>query len=549
MTAETSAPEFSSDAPTVSALDALIRRARSLYTLPAVAAEVIQLTSNPHVDALVLKECIQTDPALTAKILRVVNSSLFGLSGEVSDLNQALALLGTKPLKLLVLGFSLPETLFREVAREQLDWYWSTTLTRAVAARAISEKLYKRPGDDAFLVGLLQGIGVLVLLGQLQEPYARFLSHVIHGRVDLQRVEVESLGFDHLALTAALLRDWQMPELFVRAIAAPRAAGTLVKPNVPHSELARILHLADLLAELVGRKRLDVLPDLLEVGSAYCGIDRESLNDLVAYLQPQVNQLAEVLSLELPGEMDYAAVMSEAHSQMSQLAESVAEPLSRARRDEEQAVADVLSDTTQLRSAVDSFLDRPATVIAPTDSPAIETLPAAPSSAATAGAAAAPPDLQSEHDLSRTLTLTVGQCRSKRQPISLVLLGAVGGSAQEARGQQVIRQLFDAATLIDEVADLVVLKPSPCRSALLLPNFDRQEAVRIAQQVIDRLQTMTERLEASGTALDCLMGAGVASVTLPPKNFPPQDLLETAQRCLSAAQVGGSFGMKSLEIY
>ena len=118
----------SNEPTSTSPIDELVRRARSLYTLPAVASEVIELTSNPKVDAAALKECIQTDPALTAKLLRVVNSSLFGLSREVCDLNQALALLGTKPLKLLVLGFSLPENLFAEVAREQLDWYWSTTL-------------------------------------------------------------------------------------------------------------------------------------------------------------------------------------------------------------------------------------------------------------------------------------------------------------------------------------------------------------------------------------------------------------------------------------
>ena len=127
------------------AISELVRRARSLYSLPAVAAEVLQLTSNPQVDTRALKECIEADPALTAKILRVVNSSLFGLSREVCDLNQALALLGTKPLKLLVLGFSLPDNLFAEVAREQLDWYWSTTLTRAVAAREISEQLFRSP--------------------------------------------------------------------------------------------------------------------------------------------------------------------------------------------------------------------------------------------------------------------------------------------------------------------------------------------------------------------------------------------------------------------
>ena len=100
-------------APTATAnlLDQLVERAGSLFSLPAVAVEVLELTAQPRIDTRALKACVERDPALTGRLLRVVNSSLFGLSREVTDLNQALALLGVKPLKLLVLGFSLPKTL------------------------------------------------------------------------------------------------------------------------------------------------------------------------------------------------------------------------------------------------------------------------------------------------------------------------------------------------------------------------------------------------------------------------------------------------------
>src|SRR5512140_210399 len=120
-------------------LDRLTLRAGQLYSLPAVAMKVLQLTADPQVDTRALKECIENDPALTSKILRVVNSSLFGLSRQVSDLNQALSLLGTKPLKLLVLGFSLPSGMFLGVEGKTLTWYWRHTLTKAVAGREISQ--------------------------------------------------------------------------------------------------------------------------------------------------------------------------------------------------------------------------------------------------------------------------------------------------------------------------------------------------------------------------------------------------------------------------
>ena len=90
--------------PSNPVLNQFVERARNLHSLPAVAVKILELTNDPKIDLRAVKDCIETDPALTGKILKTVNGSLFGLSREVSDLNQALALLGTTPLKMLVLG-------------------------------------------------------------------------------------------------------------------------------------------------------------------------------------------------------------------------------------------------------------------------------------------------------------------------------------------------------------------------------------------------------------------------------------------------------------
>src|SRR5688500_2662687 len=102
-------------------LDRIVLRTRRLYSLPAVAARVLELTSQEQIDPREIKQCIELDPALTAKILRVANSSLFGLRTEVTNLNQAIGLLGIRSLKMLVLGFSLPSELTRDVDPVVLD--------------------------------------------------------------------------------------------------------------------------------------------------------------------------------------------------------------------------------------------------------------------------------------------------------------------------------------------------------------------------------------------------------------------------------------------
>src|SRR5919106_1374834 len=152
-----------SEAP--SQLEQIVSRAHTLYSRPTVAMELVRLAEQERVDAKALKDCVSQDPALACKILRVVNSSLFGLNRPVADLNQAIGLLGIKPLKLLVLGFNLPDALFAELAAR----------------------------DEAFTAGLLQDIGILVLLHELGEPYAKFLTGVIEEKCHLAALEQDIL--------------------------------------------------------------------------------------------------------------------------------------------------------------------------------------------------------------------------------------------------------------------------------------------------------------------------------------------------------------------
>ena len=141
----------------------------------------------------------ERSPSRSARVLnvasltcRVANSSLFGLRTEVTNLHQAIGLLGVRSLKMLVLGFSLPETLMHGVEAEALGRYWRRTLTKAVAARQLSSKVWTLAGDDAFIAGLLDHLGMLVLIQELGQPYGKFLAEGPTPRENLQIRDVET---------------------------------------------------------------------------------------------------------------------------------------------------------------------------------------------------------------------------------------------------------------------------------------------------------------------------------------------------------------------
>src|SRR5437764_3227847 len=174
-----------------------VERTGQLYSLPAAAAQVLRLADEPQLDRHAIKQCLEGDPALVVRILRVVNSSLFGPPRQVTELNQALTLLGIRPLKMLVLGFSLPKELFAGLEAEVLERYWRQTLVKAVAVREISERLWRVPGDEPFLAALIQDIGMLALIQQLGPSYERLLAHVQSAGGSLIECELDTLGFDH----------------------------------------------------------------------------------------------------------------------------------------------------------------------------------------------------------------------------------------------------------------------------------------------------------------------------------------------------------------
>ncbi len=553
---------------TATHLDHLAARLEQLYSLPAVAMQVLQLTRNPHVDTRALKECIENDPAIASRILRVVNSSLFGLNHEVSDLNHALALLGIKPLKLLVLGFSLPSGLFLDLESKTLLWYWKHTLTKAVACRELSHRLWRIPGDEAFLAGLFHDLGVLVLFQQLGQPYARFLDRAVSNRIDLCAYEQRAMGFRHTELSARLLHQWNLPEALCDAVAWQPSS----EANGP--ALAQILHLSELFARLFADGQTSALHDLLECGRRYCHLQDQQLEPLVLEVEAKVHDLADILSLELPEGLEYRDVLAEAHRQMARVATQAAEDLLRnhvsENCDEEDdwhfSDLDSLSDALALAcagpiegktfAAWAPIAARPRQVHASQLPPTAATEPPAVSPVAAAANTSSPKTRPAAGSVAPNLldrlTGIVAVCRPARRPLSLLLVKLSAGeellTACEPREIATIRQVFGKVCTRPDHPGAICLPHTDFGYALILPGAERQQAIDLGNELIQMVRKLA--MSAGVARKEWLnLDIGVATVAQPPKNFPPRDLLEGAERCLYASHASGSGVVKSIEIY
>lgn len=193
-----------------------------LPALPNVVARVLQETENPNASAATIERMIAADQALASKVLRVVNSAYYGLSGQVTSLGQAIVILGLQQIRNLVLSVSAMSTLKPKTARQQevLKLFWMHSLATASCGGMIAKKkrLSAKDAETLFVASLLHDIGRLFLFCTFTQTYEQVLTFACDKGIVVERAEAQLLGTDHGGIGAKIARQWHLPEALAELI-------------------------------------------------------------------------------------------------------------------------------------------------------------------------------------------------------------------------------------------------------------------------------------------------------------------------------------------
>ena len=222
-------------------------------TLPAVAIQIIELTQQPNVQLSAIATLIEHDPAMSTKVLRLVNSSYYGLNTRCGSIQQALAFLGLQTVKSLVLGFSLARSMGnpddREISFNFLD-YWRRSLYSAAAAREIALRSKRCDPDEVFVAALIQDIGMVVLWRAFGDRYLQIVDSTRGEHLRLRDAEWKALQVDHAEIGALLLERWRFPEHITAAVRAHHAS---VGAPLASTSIAQTVALANEAAAVLQR--------------------------------------------------------------------------------------------------------------------------------------------------------------------------------------------------------------------------------------------------------------------------------------------------------
>ncbi len=270
----------------------LVKHETSLSSFPDTYFKLKQVLDNPAFSAADTARVVGADVGLSAKLLKLVNSPFFGLTGKVDSIEHAVSLVGAEELGTLALGVSAVK-FFKDIPPELMDMeaFWRHSLRCAVFSRLLASKVNGLKADRFFTAGLLHDAGRLVMIKNM--PYAS-VEAMLYARsnfVPLVDAENEIFGFDHAHVAALLLGEWNFPKELTSAISHHH------EPlGGPSPMSAAVVQLADNLARAadISSGGMYLLPGMERRAWDMLGIDPSELRSLVLSHDNHLQDLMQV---------------------------------------------------------------------------------------------------------------------------------------------------------------------------------------------------------------------------------------------------------------
>lgn len=313
----------------------VIRHIDQLPAPPSIATKILTEVMDGDADFAEISKLIESDPALTLKVLKIANSMEYGYRGKITSVESAIATIGFSTLKNAMLSVIIRETFFSDpnASDPEVKHIWKHTLACAVAAELIAEKVMPERQNLAFAAGMVHDCGKLVLLMALPNVYEKLLTDSRATGEALLDLETETLGMEHTQAGKLLMQKWGLPEaLRDAAWLHHQMPETLISLGAD-GHLAAIVQLADFLAHEVmaddaGRTHDPSRDDLAEMFH----LDADAISDITQRIGDGYALRADIFDLEADSALFYFEALQRANSALSGMNTELADTAERLRR-------------------------------------------------------------------------------------------------------------------------------------------------------------------------------------------------------------------------
>ncbi|MDD2309449.1 MAG: HDOD domain-containing protein [Desulfuromonadaceae bacterium] len=283
-----------SDYP-VTTIDRIVEETSTVYSLPLFYERLNETINHPRSSIEDISRIITEDQGLTARLLRLANSPMFGCYARVDSITKAVTIIGTQQLRDLALAASVMGV-FKDIPEDLLNMssFWQHSIACGIIARSLA--VYRREAnvERLFVAGMLHDVGQVVLAAARPEVSRELLETQRDiGRLYLE-LERERLDFDHAELGGALLKKWKIPASIGEPVAYHHNPGAAEQFRLETA----LVHLADIICQAMelGQGAERGVPPLDEPAWERLGLTPHMLGTVLKQSESQIAETFAILS-------------------------------------------------------------------------------------------------------------------------------------------------------------------------------------------------------------------------------------------------------------
>jgi diguanylate cyclase (GGDEF)-like protein len=316
-------------------LETIFEKTDDLPTLPGIAIKILEAVQKKDPDIDEIGKIISTDPPLTVKVLKIVNSSFYSLPTKITSVSHAIKMLGINSVKNVALSFSLVNK-FNSKVSKTLDHtrFWKESLIGAIAVKLLGKKLFRGFSDDIFFLGLLQNIGTLTLSTCRPNQHDLVMVELEKYGCQIHEAESQIFGFSHMEVGEYLAKSWGLPDTFYTPIGYHHYPEKLNSSRDDIITLTKILHLSSLYIELFNGSDMGLNLATIQHWVKVYGFDEMvDIHRIGQDVNQQALDIFPIFEIELKDEKDYAKLLETAQAELINLSTELISNLLEQRRD------------------------------------------------------------------------------------------------------------------------------------------------------------------------------------------------------------------------
>jgi putative nucleotidyltransferase with HDIG domain len=264
-----------------------VENINALPTVPGVLKRLSGVIEKPRVTIVEISAFISNDPALTTKVLKMVNSAIYGFPGRIAAVSHATMLLGLNVIKVLLLGVSV-----FELMQKTMSGLYEHSLACAIASRVIAQKKGLKEPEEVSVAGLLHDIGKVTLTLEFPKEYEAAVNEAQKKKISIFEAEKNQFNATHADVGSWLTEKWRFPRSLIEVIEFHHRPD--LAKNAPME--AAIVHFADLLvrARGIGFAGDNFVPKVNTAAFEILNLSETDIKDVLKNLEDNVGSAEDI---------------------------------------------------------------------------------------------------------------------------------------------------------------------------------------------------------------------------------------------------------------